>query len=303
MKQIFSALLAFPVLFAGCHRMATTAATTVVVADSAYTGEDYQYDTALPEEEDKLKETRLQFPHYTVVFNNFKGYYFDPEDPYSAHSFGDEKDPFAALKSPEQDMENYVETLIVLKDSMYLSEDLDERISNTLLQIIPDNPKDKFKVSMCYHSTLNEIIDSREFTSEQLEELYEKNLAIKETTPYTTIKDSAKFYFRALPHTSDMEAIKVVDGQIVPIRKRNTKKQVEDEEMLFNKEIARIKKKYSLTDTLVIIPGEYDTYATLTKDKRLYGYGYDSFVFRIERFQNKKLVETKYIVVGIMYGC
>jgi hypothetical protein len=100
-----------------------------------------------------------------------------------------------------------------------------------------------------------------------------------------------------------MEAITVVDGEIVPVKKRNTKKQVEDEEFRYNKELERIKKKYSLRDTLVVIPGEYDTVATLTKDKKLYGYGYDFFLFKIERYNKNKKIDTKYIVVSIMYGC
>ncbi|MFC5271629.1 hypothetical protein [Adhaeribacter terreus] len=54
---------------------------------------------------------------------------------------------------------------------------------------------------------------------------------------------------------------------------------------------------------MVVIPGEYDSVATLTRNKKLYNYGYDAFLFRLQRFSKKKLIETKYIVVSIAYGC
>ena len=93
------------------------------------------------------------------------------------------------------------------------------------------------------------------------------------------------------------------DGKIEPVKKRNTKEQIDWEKKQLQEEFVRIKKKYQLHDTLVVIPGEYDTVATLTKKGKLFAYGYNSFLFRLERFRNKKRIETKYIVVSIGYGC
>jgi hypothetical protein len=293
-KLLLSTLLLF--MFSCNKKLVNNHTQDAIAVDSAYVG-DYSYE--------EPNETRLRFSGYTVVFNDFKGYdlsYGEHEIPAVIFG-GNENNPYAVLNSDERGLENYIETVIVKQDSVYLSEDMDERINNTLIQIIPQDGKNRFKISMCYLTTLNEITDHRKHTSEELEKIYEAFRPVKEVTAYTAIKDSADYYFRALPHTADMEAITVVDGEIVPVKKRNTKKQVEDEEFRYNKELERIKKKYSLRDTLVVIPGEYDTVATLTKDKKLYGYGYDFFLFKIERYNKNKKIDTKYIVVSIMYGC
>lgn len=152
-------------------------------------------------------------------------------------------------------------------------------------------------------SQLNEIVDYRNHTPEELEKIYEAHKPVKEITSYTSIKDSAAYFFRALPHTADMESVTVIDGEVIPLKKRNTMKQIKDEELRYNKDLERIKKKYTLKDTLVIIPGEYDTVATLTKNGKLYGYSYDYYVFKIERYNRNKKIDTKYVVVNIMYGC
>lgn len=307
MKLIPYSLLLLSLSLISCNKKLITNATQETVGvDSAYIDtNEYNYGETENANEDGPKETGLRFPGYTVVFHDFRGYetVYAGEDVYYPLFGGDETKPYAMFNLEEKELEDYIETVIVQQDSVYISEDLDERINNTLIQIIPQDTKDRFKVSMCYLSQLNEVIDYRKYTPEELEKIYEAHRPVKEVTAYTAIKDSAKYYFRALPHTADMEAITIVEGEIVPVKKRNTKQQVEDEESRYNKELELIKKKYSLKDTLVVIPGEYDTVATLTKDKKLYGYSYDCFLFKIERFNKNKKTDTKYIVVTIMYGC
>ena len=72
----------------------------------------------------------------------------------------------------------------------------------------------------------------------------------------------------------------------------------------YKNDLERVKKKYALSDTLVMFSGEGGaTYARLTKDKRLFGYDADAYLFKIERLQNNKLIESKYVVIYISYGC
>lgn len=273
-----------------------------------------------PTEETKtIGETRLRYKNFSLVFYNFEGYERDKDrngdvykQTYSLQFGGNNENIIEAeFNDNEQNDEvsgdlnpNYEETLIVKKDTLHLSEQLfDDRINNTLIEIIPNNKEDKFKMSFCYLSSLNEIFDNRNHKSKELDKLYENQLTYKEQTKFVNINDSANFYFRALPHTADMEEITVLNNKIVPVKPRNTKAQISWEQSFYEEEIKRIKKKYNLKDTLVIIPGEYDTVATLTKNKKLFGYGYLSFLFRVERYNNNKLVETKYIVIEIASGC
>lgn len=188
-------------------------------------------------------------------------------------------------------------------DTTILSEDLDDRINNTLIQIIPTNKNDMFVVSIGYISSINEIIDERNHSQEDIKYFYDNWKANNEKTKTVPIKDSANYFFRALPHTPDMEEVTVVNGKVVPVKKGNTQEQINYERKFYQDEIVRIKNKYKLKDTLVVIPGEYNTVATLTKNKKLFGYNYDSFLFRIDRYNDKKLLESKYIIVHISYGC
>lgn len=256
------------------------------------------------------RETRLRFPNFTLLIHDFKGYEAEGEPGnrnFGGMFGGSSEDKEAVLNDEETDQENYKETLIVLKDTLNLSESLvmrgnDNRINNTLFQIIPQNSSDRFRLSMSYLGLVSEIMDHRTHTQEELNRFYEGGqYTAKEQTPYYTLPDSAKFYFRALPHTPDMVEVKVVDGEMV--YKTNPEEQLKEEQQQWEKDFARIKEKYKLHDTLVEIPGEYTTVATLTKNRKLYGYGYDAFCFKIERLQGKKTVEKKFVVVYIAYGC
>jgi len=258
--------------------------------------------------EDVPATTTLKYKGFTVVFHGFKGYEtesdMDLDRPTYQCSFAF-CDTSEAILELTNDGNNATLTgaLIVKKDTLHLSESLDQRINNSLIQIIPANKNDKFKVSFYYLSRLYEIIDNRIHSEEEVTRFYEEQKTFSEQTEFINLKDSSGYYFRTLPHTSDMEEVTVIDGKIVPEKTPNTPAEAHTEEMLFKKEITRIKKKYNLRDTLVVIPHEYDIIATLTGNKRLYDYSYDSFVFRIDRYHGKKIIESKFIVVGIAYGC
>ncbi|SFQ45838.1 hypothetical protein SAMN05444144_10555 [Flavobacterium akiainvivens] len=304
-------------LFSSCREKAVAlhqreVADSVLLADTGE-GSEVSEPDSLPR-----KETRLRYKNFTVVihdfdFNEARQVYPEGENLYYPFYSDDQEEnrrnAHALLNIGERDSANYKETLIVLKDTIGLNEDFgdpnDSRINNTLIQILPGNRKDTFKVSFCYLSTLNQIVDRRNYKDEELEALYlaAESHMVKEQTPYVTIKDSLGLYFRALPHTADMQAVTVVNGAVKPVNKPNTKEQVNQEQKQWEDEVARIKYKYALNDTLVVIPGEYDTVATLTRNKKLYGYMYDAYLFKIERFSKGKKVETKYVVISILYGC
>jgi len=281
----------------------------VDIKDTFMRSEEEENSNQSPEEELTVKpqrETRLRYTNFSVIIHNFKGYETDGEfgnrNYYGQFGGGGEKKQ-AYLNDNESEIEDYIETLIILEDTIELSEILfDDRINTTLIQIIPKNESDKFKMSYCYLSTLNETIDYRNYSQKELKNFdYNKLISIKEKTPFLPIKDSAKYFFRALPHPADMVKVEVVNGKL--IEHSNTQEQIEWEYKQLKKDLDRIKKKYNLHDTLVVIPGEYDTEITLTKDRKLFGYGYESFLFRIERFSSNNLIETKYIVIYISYGC
>ncbi|MFC5271628.1 hypothetical protein [Adhaeribacter terreus] len=183
------------------------------------------------DEENSLKETRLKYPAFEVVIHNFKGYEPALNETHNGDrkyysQFGGSSDyNEAELNDAEQENEDYTEALIVKKDTLHISEQLfDDRINNTLIQILPKNKNDRFKLSFCYLSTLGEIIDDRKMTREEANKRYKKAARYDEQTQYYSIKDSASFYFRAMPHTPDMEEITVKDGKIVPVKKPNTKR-------------------------------------------------------------------------------
>lgn len=251
--------------------------------------------------------TRLRFPNFTLLIHDFKGYEthgdFGNRHYYGQFGGGGESQQ-AWLNDDEMEDSNYIQTLIVVKDTVAISEILfDNRINNTLFEIVPVNKSDRFKISYCYLSRLNEIVDERNFSTEEMRNIdYEKLVHINEQTPYYPLTDSANLFFRARPHSPDMIEVTVKDGEVVPVNP-NTPEQLNWEQNQTDQDFTRIKKKYHLRDTLVVIPGEYNTVATLTKENKLFGYGYDSFLFKIERYTNRDLVETKYVQIYIAYGC
>ncbi len=277
-----------------------------MTADTANIENEVYYYPETETTEDIIKDTRIQFKTFGVIFHHFKGYVkdqyiADPEDEKNFEHYAEYKRQ-AALIIDYPDSGGYKETLIAKTDTLHLGEDLDERINNTLIEIIPNNKGEKFKIYHCYLSNINEIIDDRNLTPEERDKRITEAVQINEITAYSPVKDSAKFFFRAFPHMPDMVAVNVTEGGKIEVES-NTKEQIDWENAQFDKDLQRIKKKYNLRDTLVVIPGEYDTVATLTKDGKLFGYSYGAHVFKIERYIGRKLIETKYVIVYISYGC
>jgi hypothetical protein len=164
--------------------------------------------------------------------------------------------------------------------------------------------KDIFKMTFCYLTRVYELISNITLSDDETEQLYANSNTYKDKTKPIQIKDSSGLYFYLVPHTSDMESITVKNGKIVPVHERNTDKQNALEEKAIAQELKRIKKKYQLKDTNVVMDDEYQTIARFTGNKKLYDYVYDAFFIRIDRFnQQGILLESKYIQIDIQYGC
>jgi len=249
--------------------------------------------------ESLLKETRIKFSEFTVVLHDFKGYETDTENDiayyFCSFNYCDTSD--ATLYFEEEK----TEVLIARKDTVHLSEDLNNRVNNSTIQIIPKNSSDRFEVSLQYETVVNEIIDYRELSDVEREHRYQNRVSILEKSKVIPLPDSANFHFKTVPHTSDMVELVEQNGEWAP--KMNPKKQLRKEQDFFEAEQNRMKKKYNLHDTLVEIPSELYAVATLTDGIRLYDYFYATFVFRIDRYEARKFIESKYISIGIAYGC
>jgi hypothetical protein len=233
------------------------------------------------------KKSTIRFENFTVLIYDF--------DPFESE-YGD---------SIERRNEKIIhEKQIIRKDTVLFSEDLDQRFNNSLLQIIPKNNKDIFKMTFCYLTRVYELISNITLSDDETEQLYANSNTYKDKTKPIQIKDSSGLYFYLVPHTSDMESITVKNGKIVPVHERNTDKQNALEEKAIAQELKRIKKKYQLKDTNVVMDDEYQTIARFTGNKKLYDYVYDAFFIRIDRFnQQGILLESKYIQIDIQYGC
>jgi hypothetical protein len=264
----------------------------------------YPVDLPAGEDENVPGETRLRFPDFTVIIRNFKGYESVSSDfgkGYQCNfNYCDTSDAYLTYEETEPNY--YKEIMNVRKDTIHLSEDLDNRINNTQFEIIPAHTGDRFKISFYYEAGLNEIIDYRNLSHEEAQRQYDNALRFAETTRSVNLPDSANYFFTALPHTPDMVAVTVEHGELVYAHS-NTPEQINAEAEFYLNELETIKQKYQLRDTLVEIPGEYMTIATLTGNGKNYNYHYNAYVFRIDRYQGRKIVDSKYIHIGIAYGC
>ncbi len=278
--------------------------------------------------EELNRRTRLSYDNFDVVihdFNAFMDYRVsfceDCEKQYYPNAYETEEENAQnaegmfdeiILGYNETDQNTITDqTLIVFKDTLNVYEsfgnenETDSRINNTLFQILPKNGKDKFQLSICYQTTLYEVLDDRHILEDRWEawEVFELiREKYNEQTEYIALEQTYKNFFLAMPHQADMMRAEIIDGEIV-FQDLNDEKQLKQEQKIYDDELRRIKNKYELVDTLIHIPGEYDTYITLAKGKQLFSYSYDRFLIKIERLEGDIKKETKFISVEILYGC
>jgi hypothetical protein len=257
-------------------------------------------------EDSESKETRIRFKNFILVIHDFKGYEIsikemtEKEDGIEERTywgqFGGGSDlNQATLNDNEIENEDYKETLIVLTDTLHLSESLvmggnDNKINQTLFQIIPKIYGETYQISFCYLTSLYEMFQDRNLSEIEFEKRYKNRFFKKEHTDFVSIKDSLKLYFPLTLLSDHNEQAWYTNGTM--------------SKSFYDKELERIKNKYSLSDTLIEFSGEGGaSYATLNKDKRIFGYDTYAYLFKIDRLKDKKVLETKYIVIYIAYGC
>ncbi|WP_018343758.1 hypothetical protein [Cytophaga aurantiaca] len=212
----------------------------------------------------------LQYPSFTICL---KGILVDFDDDYNYVGTDEEiaVNPIVNVK----------------KDTIFISEQFDSYQYPKLIQIIPKNKNDQFKISYTYTHSIVEALDHRstKLTQERQNKYdYEQ---LSDVLPYTALSDSLRYYFR-LPLDSD---VSISEDQL------KTYKQI-------------MKKKYQLKDTIVNIPyeseyGDDTIYIQFTRNSKLFQYGLnDTRYIRIDRIEQGKIKESKYFVIlNINGGC
>ncbi len=226
--------------------------------------------------------TRLRYPSFTLVIHDFKGYYLEEKGGKrtcglieSGTAVLNESEKFLNINGEEEENPDYLETLIVKKDTITLSEELDNYLDGNMVEVIPANRNDNFKLYFAALNGLSEVMDYRNKSEKEIEKFSARAQHFNEPSKYSEISDSALLFFRL--------------GK--------------DFSTLYEDEVKRIKAKYKLKDTLVVIPGEYDTRIELSKNGKLYAIQYGEYLFKIERYHDNKLVEVKFIMVYQPSGC
>jgi hypothetical protein len=209
----------------------------------------------------------LLFPHFELHIPNFMPAELERierDDYYDYTFYGDSA--YANVCWPED--EDYPLGLAVKKDTIMLSEDLDNSVGDKEFVIQPKNTSDKFRLSMGSLHRTYEITDNRQKMDEPLEE----PLSWSDSTPYLQLRDSALHFLEPLDTT--------------PVSLHES-----------------IQSKYNLRDTLVIVPGEYSIIAEFTRDGKLFTTWTDYYILKIERIQTNGEVEVKYVGFWINDSC
>ena len=251
--------------------------------------------------QEKRDETRIRFKNFILIIHDFIGYEIETynkhrrkgetgQRSYWGQYGGGSQLGEAILNDTEINNEDYVETLIMLKDTLHLSETVFDNKNKYLFQVIPRTEEGEYKISFCYLMSLCEITHDEKLSDAELEKLYENRFFRKERTKFVSIKDSSNLFFPLvlLSDNNKQAGAKGIMSQ-----------------SLFDKEIDRIKMKYSLSDTLVDLEGEISRWMggkTLTKDNKIFNYDSYAYLFKIEHVDKSKINDTKYVVIYMAYG-
>lgn len=257
------------------------------------------------------KETRIRFRNFTLVMQGFVGYHL-PDPNYS----GDVSDVDTSalsvnyselyikpteLKGDSIENSDYIETLVARKDTIPLIEtsDYDYGFSDCLLQFIPNNKDDRFKLSFCYLGVLREVVDWNGKSEAYMDSLYKKTYRRDMQSPYWQIADSAGLNFHLLPKKVDS-----AHSLKRPENRENLADSFYDwSDQYYSLDHYRIKKEFGMHDTNLIIPGECGDSADMAKKGVPYTYDYHTYFIKIERFRNNKKQETKYLKIEIFEDC
>ena len=124
------------------------------------------------------------------------------------------------------------------------------------------------------------MFQERNLSEIEFEKLYKNQFFKKESTDFVSIKDSSRFHFPLTLLSDHNEQAWYTNGTM--------------SKSFYYKELDRIKNKYSLSDTLIEFSGEGgSSYATLTKDNKIFGYDTFAYLLKIDRLKDKKIIENK----------
>ncbi|MES2806988.1 MAG: hypothetical protein V4619_00075 [Bacteroidota bacterium] len=171
-------------------------------------------------------------------------------------------------------------------DTLTIVEDVFYDLANKLIQIVPKNKADVFKLSISLKQNVDEQFDYTKYPPTKFKKIAQFDKFFENWranairwegwTNFENIQDSSKYYFR-----------------MPLIREENYEK--------------HIKAKLNLRDTLVTViePGDYDLELTakfVYKNKPSY-YNLTYALLKIERFSDNKLKATKFIQIWFTEGC
>lgn len=157
----------------------------------------------------------------------------------------------------------------LLSDSVFLSENPCEDdgyyINGKTITIYPNQLTDSFTISIAYEMTLTEMVDTVNF----------ENKEFQFTTPSYNVPQPFKNQF------------------IIPCAWSESSK---------NARIAMVE-EFNLTDTTVIIPGEFYRQINYSKNGILYADDWNFMVVKIKHFRNGNVKATKHIYIALTEGC
>lgn len=157
----------------------------------------------------QVEDTRIVYPDFELVFHGFAGYDVDREKGVLYDNPGD-----VELRLADGDIP---EALIAKKDTIVLGEFPEYSADNKLLEIIPKNRDDKFKVSMYYKSSLDEVFNNRELNLQEIQKAYKNADKYKEVTKEIALNDSLNFFRTITLESSTDEAFEKEKKSILDI--------------------------------------------------------------------------------------
>lgn len=258
-----------------------------------------------PLQDEQIPSTIIKWNNTSVCFHDFKGIYPYITDEQSIIYFNFkelklDKDVEMLDSINENTQKSYeLFNFKIPIDTFFLGEDIDMRLDSKWIEFSKPKKGEKYELSMAYLYSINEVFDYRIFPNAN----YDSTIRFFGHIDYFKLEDSAGRFFQVGSHTPDMVRVDVVNGEIVSLEPPKSEDDILWEYEYDSTQFTKIKNQYGFSDTNLVIPGEYSTFVSLTKNGKLFTYNYDSFIFKFQKFKGKKCIETKFFVVWIHYGC
>jgi hypothetical protein len=224
------------------------------------------YETEEEKKEDSLRkpgDTKIIFPEYSVLIHDFKIYDRFDENGKLKYDIDSKEVTFNSH-------EGKTVALTMLQDTFHTSNNTNSSFFENKIEIIPHHKDDQFKIDFSYQVVVYQMDDAA-FTNNdpKKEKVFARWYGM---TDYTTLKDSIGYFF-VMPNG------------------------VYDDSFLTND----VKKKIHLRDTSIIYHREYEEVAKVIYKGKPCGINANATYLRIKRFNQNKLLETKFIRIDRPY--